>query len=267
MPFNSEIRQFSDVIALAAYLGRLARPSWGVRGSTYHNTYRPTEAQWRGLASMDSMQAGYEAKGWTAGPHFFLALHSPNPKHDGIWQMTPPMSAGVHGVTCNVTHFGIEVVGDFQAKAPSAAQQQLLIDVVATLHRWARLGAVLNAHRDCVQRTCPGDAFYVIKPQLQQRLAQALTPVPVPPDPLKAASLPGPNGTAIYCSKEAASFYTMRGGFYEYGYPLKDEFQSTGLNNQLCSILPCERVTIKNVPGAEPTHLALQAEAKAKGWI
>jgi hypothetical protein len=267
VPFISDIRQFPDVIALAAYLGRLARPTWGVRGSTYHNTYIPTEAQWRGLASMDSMQAGYEAKGWTAGPHFYLALHSPNPKHDGIWQMTPPTSAGVHGVTCNSTHFGIEVVGDFQAKPPSVAQQQLLIDVIAVLHRWARLGAILNAHRDCVQRTCPGDAFYVLKPQLQQRLALALTPVPLPPDPLRAEVLPGPNGTTIHCSKASAAFYTLRGGFSEYGYPLKNEFQSTGSNNQLCGILVCERVTIKRPYGAEPVHLALQAESKARGWI
>jgi hypothetical protein len=267
MAFNSDIRQFPDAVALAAYLGRLPRPTWGVRGSTYHNTYRPTEAQWRGLASMDSMQAGYEAKGWTAGPHFYLALHSPNPKHDGVWQMTPPTASGVHGVTCNVTHFGIEVVGDFQDRVPSAAQQQLLIDVVATLHRWARLGAVLNAHRDCVARTCPGDAFYGIKPQLQARLQQALTPVPLPPDPLRAEVLPGPNGTTIYCSKDAATFYVTRGGFPLFGYPVKDEFQSTGSNNQICSILVCERAVIKNAPGAEPTHLALLAEAKAKGWI
>lgn len=216
---------------------------------------------------MESMEAGYVAKGWTAGPHVYLALGSPKPSNDGVFVMTPPTSAGVHGVVCNSTHFGIEVVGDFQAKPPSAAQQQLLIDVVAVLHRWARLGAVLNAHRDCVQRTCPGDAFYVLKPQLQQRLAQALTPVPLPPDPLRAEVLAGPNGTTIHCSKEAATFYTLRGGFSEYGYPLKNEFQSTGSNGQLCSILPCERVTIKNVPGAEPTHLALLAEAKAKGWL
>jgi hypothetical protein len=267
MSFNSEIRQFPDVVAFAAYLGRLPRPTWGVRGSTYHNTYRPTEAQWRGLASMDSMQDGYEAKGWTAGPHAYLACHSPNPKHDGIWTMTPPTSPGVHGVTCNSTHFGIEVVGDFQDKPPSAAQQQLLIDTVAMLHRWARLGAVLNAHRDCVERTCPGDAFYQIKPQLQARLQQALAPIPSPSDPLRAEALPGPNSTTIRCSKDAAQFYITHGGFPLFGYPTKDEFQSIGSNSQLCSILTCERVVIKNVPGAEPTHLALIAEAKARNWL
>lgn len=87
------------------------------------------------------------------------------------------------------------------------------------------------------------------------------------PDPLKAEILPGIMGVGIHCSTESASFYTSRGGFGLFGYPLKDEYPSQGSNGQICSILPCERAVIKNVPGAEPTHLALQAEAKQKGWL
>lgn len=180
MPFSSINRQFKTLDAFTAYLATLTRPTWGVVGSTYHNTYRPTEAQWRGLASMRSMQATYVQKGWSSGPHCYLALHSPQAADNGIWVMTEPIRPGTHGVTCNPTHFGIEVVGDFQSKPPSPAQQQLLIDVVAALHRWAGLGPVLNAHRDCVPRTCPGDAFYALKAQLQQRLASVLTTDPWP---------------------------------------------------------------------------------------
>jgi hypothetical protein len=115
------------------------------------------------------------------------------------------------------------------------------------------------------QSECPGRF-------LHQRLAQwrvqsPAPPVPVPPDPLRAEVLPGPQSTTIHCSKETATFYVTRGGFPLFGYPVKEEFQSTGSNNQICSILVCERAVIKNVPGAEPTHLALQQEAKAKGWI
>jgi len=172
--FISDIRQFPTPAALAAYLDTLPLPRWGVIGTTGHNTYRPTEAQWVGLASMRSMQAGYVAKGWSAGPHFYIALGAPNKAHDGIWQMTPPTAEGVHGVTCNPTHFGIELVGDFQSKPPSAAQQTLFLDTIATLHRWAKLGPLFNMHRDCVPRTCPGDAFYALKAQLQLGLAQRL---------------------------------------------------------------------------------------------
>lgn len=129
---------------------------------------------WRGRASMLSMQKGYEGKGWTAGPHLFLALGSPNPAHNGIWQMTSPEYPGVHGVICNSTHFGVELVGDFQSKVPSPAQQTLFLDTIAVLHRWARLGPVFNMHRDCVVRTCPGDAFYDLKGRLQAGLAARL---------------------------------------------------------------------------------------------
>lgn len=174
MTFNSDIRQFKTSADLATHLATLKAPVWP-HGSCYHNTYRPTESQWRGKASMQSMQATYEAKGWTSGPHFYLALGSPDSANDGIWQMTPPASPGTHAGDCNSRYFGIEVVGDFQARPPSAAQQQLLIDVVTILHRWATIDATLVAHRDCMLgRTCPGDAFYALKSSLQQRLAAQL---------------------------------------------------------------------------------------------
>lgn len=178
MSFSSINRQFKTLADFAVWLATLPPPAWHPLGSSYHNTYRPTEAQWRGAVSMSSMQSTYVAKGWTSGPHCYLALHSPNPAADGIWVMTSPAVPGTHAGVCNSDHFGIEVIGDFQTKAPSAAQQQLLIDVVAALHRWAKIGPILNAHRDCMAgRTCPGDAFYALKPQLQQRLAVALRPV------------------------------------------------------------------------------------------
>lgn len=121
------------------------------------------------------MQATYISKGWTSGPHCYLALHSPNPADNGVWVMTPPTSPGTHAGACNNTRFGIEVVGDFQGSAPSPEQQQLLIDTLAALHRWTKIGPSLNAHRDCMAgRTCPGDAFYMLKASLQQRLAVAL---------------------------------------------------------------------------------------------
>lgn len=178
MPFISDIRQFT-LATFADYLASLPPPDWpgggNPRGSTGHNTYRPTEAQWFGKASMTSMVATYTKKGWDRGPHLYLALGSPNPKNDGIWQMTPLTIPGIHGVSCNTGFFGIEVVGDFQSRAPSLPQQQLLIDVLVLLHNWAHIGPVFNMHRDCVARTCPGDAFYALKPQLIARLSARLT--------------------------------------------------------------------------------------------
>lgn len=172
--FSSINRQFKTVADFTAYLATLAPPHWA-HGSTYHNTYRPLEGQWAGLVSMKSMQAAYAAKGWSSGPHCYLALGSPNPANDGVWVMTPPTEPGTHAGVCNATRFGIEVVGDFNARPPSLPQQQLLIDTLVALHRWAGLGPDLVAHRDCMaDRTCPGDAFYALKPQLQLRLAARL---------------------------------------------------------------------------------------------
>lgn len=176
--FTSDIRQFKTPRDLAAYLDTLPIPDWPgdhPRGSTYHNTYRPLPSQWFGASTMRSMQAGYIAKGWTAGPHFYLCLGSPNPQNDGIWQMTPPSVPGIHAGDCNVRRFGVEVVGDFQSVPPPLPLQQLLIDTLTVLHQWAKLGPDLVAHRDCMPvRTCPGDAFYALKSTLQQQLAARL---------------------------------------------------------------------------------------------
>jgi hypothetical protein len=187
MAFNSVNLQFKTLADFAAYLGQLPPPGWNPVGSTYHNTYIPNLAQWRGLASMQSMQATYVSKGWTAGPHLFLAFGAPNRAHDGIFVMTPPTSAGIHSPSCNGPpfgpppgRFGVELVGDYQSQAPTAPQQQLLIDAIAALHQWAKLGANLNAHRDCDPRTCPGDAFYALKPNLQRRLQSVLSADPWP---------------------------------------------------------------------------------------
>ena len=196
MAFNSINRQFPNIPAFVAYLATLPLPTWGVIGSTGHNTYIPNITQWRGLASMRSMQATYEAKGWTAGPCLFIALGAPNAAHDGIFVMTPPTSEGVHGVSCNPTHFGVELVGDFQAHAPSTAQQALFLDAIAALHRYARLGPLLNMHRDCIKRTCPGDAFYALKTQLQVGLAARLSGAGLyrALAPMWISETPGPRG-------------------------------------------------------------------------
>lgn len=235
MTFNSINQLFKTPADLAAWLASAPPPVWHPIGSTYHNTLSPTEAEWRGKASMDSMQSYYISKGWSAGPHCYLAQHSPNPADDGIWVMTPPTSPGIHSPSCNGPpygpppgRFGVEMVGDFQAKPPSAVQQQLLIDAVAVLHRWARLGPDLNAHRDCDARTCPGDAFYALKPQLQQRLAAALQT-----DPLKVRTLPGPAGATFTCGTGMYDYWHRPGydGLWDLGYAKGPEVRHDSTGN------------------------------------
>lgn len=179
MPFASDIRQFITPAALAIYLGTLGVPDWpgdNPIGSTIHNTFRPLPSQWLGRPTMFGMQQTYIQKGWTSGPHFYLCIGAPNPTNDGIWQMTSPVQPGTHAGACNPRRFGIELVGDFQVKAPSLPQQRLLLDVLTVLHGWASLDADLVGHRDCMaDRTCPGDHLYVLLPNLRTQLAARLT--------------------------------------------------------------------------------------------
>lgn len=173
MTFINANRRFASVAELEAYLHTQPPPAWGVIGSTYHNTYHPDEDEWAGHASMLSMQHTYATKNppWDRGPHLYLAAGT---RFNGIWMMTPPTMPAVHGVTCNKNHFGLEVVGNFQSHPMSPDQQELLLGTVVVLHRWARIGPELNAHRDCVARTCPGDAAYAQKPLLRAELARRL---------------------------------------------------------------------------------------------
>lgn len=184
MAFISDIKQFPIPAAFAAYLRTLPPPNWpgdNPIGSTVHNTYRPLPSEWRGRSSMLGMVTTYKAKGWDRGPHFYLALGSPNAAHNGIWQMTPPTIPGIHAGACNEHRFGVEVVGDFEATHPTAAQQALLVDTLAALHAWAGIGPNLAAHRDCMAgRTCPGTHMYTLMPALRTQLATRLAP-PAPP--------------------------------------------------------------------------------------
>ena len=178
MSFVNRNQRFSTPAALAAWLTAQPRPTWGAIGSTYHNTYRPDEAMWGGHASMEQMQHTYVGTGWSTGPHFFLAAGT---NFNGIYMMCPPTMEAIHGVTCNTDHFGIEVVGNFDTRPMSGAQMELLLGVCVVLHRWAGIGPELNAHRDCVARTCPGQKAYEQKPFLRAELARRLAlPAPDP---------------------------------------------------------------------------------------
>jgi hypothetical protein len=180
----SEFQHFATPAELAAYLATLPPPVWPDGhpiGTTLHNTYRPTEAQWAGLASMLSMYRDYRAKGWTEGPHFYLACHAPDPSHGGIWMMTPPSREGVHAGPCNGKRFGVEVVGDFQSRHWSSVQRLLILDTLAVVHHWAGIAADVVGHRDCMPgRTCPGDAMYSDLPALRADLTFRLQPPPLP---------------------------------------------------------------------------------------
>lgn len=175
MAFDIQLMHWATVGAFTAYLAAIPRPTW-CQGITNHNTFIPNEAQWRGMASMNSMRQTYVAKGWTSGPHLYLAAACPNPADAGIWQMTPITHQGTHAGACNRDHLGIENVGDFNDHPPSAAQYDLLLAVNRViLAHWGLTAADVNVHNECMAgRICPGQ--YLTGPQLRADLAAPALP-------------------------------------------------------------------------------------------
>jgi len=180
MTFDADIRSWVTIESFTEYLRRIPRPGW-VQGITNHNTYRPNEKQWKGVASVESCMKTYEGKGWSAGPHLFLAAEAPNASNRGIFQLTPLSHVGVHAGDCNAHHLGIENVGDFEARAPSEAQWQLMLDVnVAIARAWRLPASAVLVHKECMaNRTCPGQHFDAtrMRADIHARLMDALPPI------------------------------------------------------------------------------------------
>lgn len=177
MAFDIEIKHWPTVAAFSEYLKDIPRPPWCKR-LTNHNTYIPNEFQWHGLSSIRAMMQTYIGKGWSAGPHLYLAAEAPNPADCGIFQMTPLSHQGVHAGPCNADALGIENVADWDARPPSPAQYQLLIDVNRTiLRQWGLTPEWVNVHRECMPgRTCPGRYLNPDKLRADLRVP---TPIPV----------------------------------------------------------------------------------------
>lgn len=159
--FDYDLRHWKTVEEFAAHLARHdpAVAPWA-KGTTIHHTYVPRIDQWRGATSMEGTKNYYIGKGWTSGPHLFIAYGSPNPADDGIWQMTPLNMRGTHAGICNSDFWGIEVVGDYDRAPWSAGLRALVVGATAALMQWRGLPVStlsLCGHRDCKSpKTCPG---------------------------------------------------------------------------------------------------------------
>jgi len=159
--FRSDIRQWGDGAQLAAHLGH-NDPSLGAwwQALVLHHTVAPTLAQWRGRQSMLALQRYYIGLGWDSGPHLFIAVGSPRPADDGIWQLTALSERGIHANRCNPYSIGIEVVGSYDRASWSSPMRSMVYDVLVRLQRWQRRPISIIGHRDCGSpKTCPGRAI------------------------------------------------------------------------------------------------------------
>jgi hypothetical protein len=133
--------------------------SWA-RGVVIHHTFRPLPSQWRGEASMRGLINWYSGLGWTAGPHLFVAIGSPAPENDGIWQLTPLNMRGIHAGRANAWSWGIEIVGNYDLEPWPAVVESYAVASTVELLRWRGIGyspkSVLGHRETGSPKTCPG---------------------------------------------------------------------------------------------------------------
>ena len=149
-------------------------PSW-IKGITIHHSLVPTRAMWHGRATMEGTKQFYINKGWSAGPHLFLAALTPDKLNDGIWAGTPLAVTGIHAGGCNVDHVGIEVVGNYDIEPWPCEVSELVYTTVIALMRWASIApAHVQGHRECLNnKSCPGRQIDMdqVRAELARRLA------------------------------------------------------------------------------------------------
>jgi hypothetical protein len=163
--FAMDVRRWATVAAFRAHLAR-HRPAANVapwaQGLTLHHTVSPTPQTWRGVDSIKAMATYYrQTLGWSVGPHLFVVGNPARPADAGIWQMTPLNLRGIHAASFNTTHWGLEMVGTFDANPVPADTMALAAGATAALLDWRGLAtSSVNAHRDDprTDKTCPGVA-------------------------------------------------------------------------------------------------------------
>lgn len=129
------------------------------RWVTLHHTWKPTQASWRGEASMRAMQRYYAGLGWSSSPHLYAAP-------DGIWLAAPLSQIGIHAGAGNGSvregwySIGVEMVGDFDHMRPGGPVWTHTVAVLRGLARRLQRApaSFLNFHRDFSTKSCPGHA-------------------------------------------------------------------------------------------------------------
>lgn len=133
--------------------------SWS-RGVTMHHAAAPSLAQRpNGLEPqhLRNMRDHYRGLGWSRGPHLFV-------DDDQVWGMSPLEERGIHAVSFNRTHLGIEVLGNYDTEDPSTGRGLACWKTAARVaaailaHTGWPVETAINAHRDDPQtsKSCPG---------------------------------------------------------------------------------------------------------------
>jgi lysozyme len=137
---------------------------WAPRGVVLHNTWNPTLAKWPGIVKgkqisveqrLENTKAGYVNRGWRAGPHLFI-------DRDKIWLFTPLWDKGLHSPSWNSTHFGVELVGNFEVEQIPDTMKTMAISAIKSLYRLVGKTPTddnFHFHKEdpkTTHKTCPG---------------------------------------------------------------------------------------------------------------
>lgn len=121
-----------------------------------HNTAVPNFASWHnvpGPTRMKALERYYrDDKGWSAGPHLFVA-------DDLIWVFTPLNVRGTHSPSWNSVAWGVETVGDYESETLTTAVLSNVVGALTALHWVGKLDpSTLRLHREdpLTDHACPG---------------------------------------------------------------------------------------------------------------
>jgi len=174
--------------------------------------------------------------------------------------MTPPVNPNRR--TISVEHEGHPA--DSWTAAQKAADTKLnrwLATQYVSLAPYVA-GRTLIRHADISpisKPNCPGPHV-----DLVERAAAANGATPV--DPLRAATIAGPNGLTFYCSVACRDYWRSRGSLTSCGYALGDETRGMDAGGRVCTVMRFERVLFKATQqyGIEQ---CLLDEALRQGWL
>lgn len=207
-----------------------------------HHTWKPTLAQWQGLASMKGMQRFYASKGWSAAPHIYVGP-------DGIWLATPMSEVGIHAGSGNSGNWnngkwsysiGLEMVGNYDGKRPSGTVWEGAKAVMVGLAKRLNIAPrqLIYFHRDFSKKSCPGWAVTKewVWGEVDAAMNNEAPPTPPPPGEI---GTPTPAQEILIESLLNESY--KRGG----GYTSEWAFHQYAVENWLgMPLAPSARVTV-----------------------
>lgn len=161
---------------IGQYVSGVLKTAWSPSFPVLHNTAAPRLDQWHSVPGADRMRnlaSYYQSKGWSRGPHFFVA-------DDLIWAFTPITTHGVHSPSWNGISVGVEMVGDYsvepfnQGKGANVRDNAVaLLTALCRRYRWQ--SGDLKLHKEdplTTHKDCPGLA--VSKADMIRRIHESL---------------------------------------------------------------------------------------------